>query len=118
MREIMRNFTIWVQRIAIVLIVISVATLGVAGPLSNQETTGTAIVSQGLLRQVTAYELKLNDLPSDMTVTIVKKGANRPEIHVEHGRQRYVAPEGNLAALPSNVRSHIEHMFGIGRQAN
>jgi hypothetical protein len=47
-----------------------------------------------------------------MTVTIVKKGTNLPEIQVEQGRMRYSAPEGNLASFPTKVREHAERMFG------
>ena len=112
MREIMRNFTILVQSIAVVLAIACGVSLAL-GAQTERHTDVAAISPQRLLRQVAVYELKLDDLPNDMTVTIVKKGANRPEIHVEQGRMRYTAIEGNLGALPSKVRESVERMFGV-----
>jgi hypothetical protein len=115
MTGIMRNSIVLVQRIVLVSLIGSAATLGIAGVGTENPAERATIPPQGLLRQVTVYELRLDDLPNDMTVTIVKKGSNPPELHVEQGRWRYDAPEGNLAALPAKVRQHVERMFGVSR---
>jgi hypothetical protein len=115
MNGIMRNSSVWVQRILFVLLFSCAAIVGIAA-VRSENPARTTIAPQDLLRQVTVYELKLEDLPSDMAVTIVKRGTSKPEIHVEKGRERYVAPEGVLAALPSKVREPVVRMFGIPQQ--
>src|SRR5262245_38906688 len=83
------------------------------GAQHGQASDRAVVNPQNLLRQVKAYELKLNDLPTDMTVTIVKRATSPTEIHVEQGRARYDSSEGSLAAFPRKVREHLERMFGV-----
>jgi hypothetical protein len=112
MKAIMANPLFSVHRIELLGVLGVVGGVALAGQ-TKDATERRTVPAQELLRAATVYELSLNDLPSDMTVTIVKHGNNPPEVRVEQGRLRWTSPDGSLAAFPRPVREHVERMFGV-----
>jgi membrane-associated protease RseP (regulator of RpoE activity) len=58
-----------------------------------------------------SYELRVGDLPKDLTISISKTGEEPAKITASRGDDKWSATEKELHTLPDDIRGHVERML-------